>query len=360
MRKLRVAILGQGRSGRDIHGAHLLKDDRFQVVAVVDPLPERRARACAEYGIGEGDVFASHTALCGRNDIDFVINATPSQFHQPIAIELLRCGFNVLQEKPIAGTAAQVRALESAIAETKRAYMIFLQSRYAPQFVKVREVVDSGVLGRLVCVKITTSGYNRRWDWQTLQENVAGSLYNTGPHPVGQALELMNNYDVMPNVFAHMDRVNTFGDAEDFVKLILTAPGSPMVDIEISCCDAFPAYTYAVQGDRGTLTADNSTIRWKYFKIDEAPEQHLIRTPIVNEKGLPAYCGERLTWYEDCWSVDNITDNVFSDATRRLYDDVYAHLTDGKPLNVTVKQVAQQIAVMEIAHRQNPMSAIGE
>lgn len=49
--------------------------------------------------------------------------------------------------------------------------MIFLQSRYAPQFVKVREIVDSGVLGRIVEIKITTSSFGRRWDWQTLQEN---------------------------------------------------------------------------------------------------------------------------------------------------------------------------------------------
>ena len=51
MKILRVAILGQGRSGRDIHGAHILKDERFKVCAIVDPLADRRSRAMQEYGL---------------------------------------------------------------------------------------------------------------------------------------------------------------------------------------------------------------------------------------------------------------------------------------------------------------------
>lgn len=43
-----------------------------------------------------------------------------------------------------------------------------------------------------------------------------------------------------------------------------------------------------------------------------------------------------------------------------MYDDVYEHLVHGRPLGVTLKQVRQQIAVMEEAHRQNPMSRLTE
>jgi len=355
-KKIRIAILGQGRSGRDIHGAHLKKDDRFEIVAVVDPLEERRDRAKLEYGIA--DVYAAPQDLYARDDIDLIVNSTPSPLHQPLAVELMKNGFNVLQEKPIAGTRAEVEELEKTIAETGKTYLIFLQSRYAPQFVKVREVAESGILGRLVQCKITCSGYNRRWDWQTLQENVAGSLYNSGPHPVGQALELLGSYDEMPEVWCHMDRANTFGDAEDFCKLMLRAPGKPIIDVEISCCDAYPTYTFEIQGTRGTLLANNSEVRWKYFREEEAPQQHLIREPLRNEQGLPMYCRENLVWYEECESNANITDNVFADATRRLYDDVYNKLVHSIEPNVTIKQVKQQICIMEEAHRQNPLSRL--
>ena len=52
MKKLNVAIIGQGRSGRDIHGAFLrsANNELFNVVAIVDELEERRQRALNEYG----------------------------------------------------------------------------------------------------------------------------------------------------------------------------------------------------------------------------------------------------------------------------------------------------------------------
>ena len=48
-----------------------------------------------------------------------------------------------------------------------------------------------------------------------------GNLMNTGPHPLDQALQLFG--EGMPRVACFMDRANTLGDAEDFVKVILSA-----------------------------------------------------------------------------------------------------------------------------------------
>ena len=78
MKQLNVAILGQGRSGRDIHGLHLKKDtERFKVVAVVEPFDIRRERAAKEYP--GCDTYSDYRELLSRRDIDLVINATPQQ-----------------------------------------------------------------------------------------------------------------------------------------------------------------------------------------------------------------------------------------------------------------------------------------
>ncbi|MCS6860073.1 MAG: Gfo/Idh/MocA family oxidoreductase, partial [Abditibacteriales bacterium] len=148
MQTLRVAILGQGRSGRDIHGAYLSRDkERFQIVAAVDPLPERRARAQAEYGC---EVYADHIPLLTRDDLDLVINATPSRLHVPLTLEFLEAGFNVLCEKPLASKVADVDRLIAAAEKSGKVLAIFQQSRFAPYFRKVREVIASGVLGDIV------------------------------------------------------------------------------------------------------------------------------------------------------------------------------------------------------------------
>ena len=62
MKQIRVAILGQGRSGRDIHGLHLKKDtERFKVAAVVEPFDVRRERAASEYP--GCDTYSDYRAL---------------------------------------------------------------------------------------------------------------------------------------------------------------------------------------------------------------------------------------------------------------------------------------------------------
>ncbi len=351
MKQLRLAILGQGRSGRDIHGAFLRKEtEKFKVAYVVDPLPLRRQRAQEEYGC---EVLENYQQLFDKTDIDFVVNATPSYLHPPITIDLLNHGFNVLVEKPFASTAAEADAMIKAAQDNGKMLAIFQQSRFAPYFKQVRKVLDSGVLGRIVQVSIAFNGYGRRWDWQCCQEFYGGSLYNTGPHPVDQALNILN-YDGMPGILCKMDRANTFGDAEDYVKLILTAPDRPLIDVEICSCDAYPSFTYNIKGTRGGLKGVMDKINWKYFKEEEAPEQKLIKTPLCDENGYPAYCSEQLKWYEEEWTTKNL--GTFTDATQDLYQTVYDHLMEGVPLVVTPQQVRQQIAVMEECHRQNPLS----
>ncbi len=352
MKRLSVAILGQGRSGLDIHGAYFLTDpDRFRVAAVADALPERRAKAEKLFGC---DAYAAYTEIFGRDDIDLVVNALPSHLHPTVTCDLLAHGFNVMTEKPMAKTPEQADEMIAAAERSGKMLAVFQQSRFASYFLKVREIIDAGVLGRIAQITIRFSSFARRWDWQTVQEYGAGNLYNTGPHPVDQALTLLG-CDDMPDIFCRMDRANTFGDAEDYVKLILTAPGKPLIDVEISSCDAYPGAVYNVQGTRGGLSGSMTELHWRYFRADEAPEQHLIRTPLMKEDGSPAYCSEKLTWHEGAWMAGE-NDTPFTTAVKRMYDTVYAHLTDGTTLAVTPQQVRRQIAVMRRCHEMNPLS----
>lgn len=351
MKILRVAIIGQGRSGRDIHGKFLQTDDRFKIVAVVDSLEERRDRAVQEYGC---DAHADYTELFFRRDIDFVVNCSFSHQHAPITLDLLKHGFQVLVEKPAAGTPEELQTMMDAAKADNLMLAIFQQSRFAPYFEKVQQVIEEGVLGRLVQIGIEFNGFSRRWDWQCCQDRNGGSLYNTGPHPLDQALQLLNYPDGMPNVLCRMDRANTFGDAEDYVKLILTAPGRPLIDVGISSCDAYPSYTYKIQGTRGGLKGSMTRLDWRYFNLEDAPARQLIRKPLANDKGLPMYCSEKFPWIENSWEIEEAS--TFTYAVKRLYDTVYNCLIRGTPLVVTPRQVKQQLAVIAECHSQNPLS----
>lgn len=361
MKKVRVAIIGQGRSGRDIHGSYLKADPRFQIMAAVDLLEERRRRAAEEYRC---DVYADYHDLFKRRDLDLIINSTYSHMHAPVSLEIIKAGYNVLCEKPLAATVKQVDQLIAASKKSGVVFAIYQQSRYAPYFLQVQKVIQSGVLGRIVQISIAFNGFSRRWDWQTLRERNGGSLANTGPHPLDQALQLFGAG--MPKVTCFMDRTdNSFGDAEDHVKVILSGRGHPTIDMEVSSCCAYPCFVYNVYGTRGGMKGTQSSMEWKYFKISEAPKQKLTREPLCKPDRTPAYPSEELTWHTESWPAAPDAKSkqagyspaaapVQGGMTGMYYAMLYNTLVRGTALKITPQQVRRQIAVIEICRRQNP------
>ncbi|MFC3767483.1 Gfo/Idh/MocA family protein [Paenibacillus sp. GCM10012303] len=349
---LKIGIIGQGRSGRGIHGKLLLRlAERYKIAAIADGIEERRTRAEQEYGCR---AYATYEEMITNEELDLVVNASPSDLHFPISLDLLNKGFNVLCEKPLAKSPEEVDRLIEASRKSGKVLAVFQQSRYMPAFVKIREVIESGVLGRIVQVDFTSNGFARRWDWQTLQANNGGNLLNTGPHPVDQALQLFGT-DVMPDITCVMDRANTFGDAEDYVKIIMRGPGRPTIDLEISSCSVYARPQFTVQGTNGGLTGNIKSLQWKHFKPEEAPHQELVRTPLFNENGEPAYCSEKLNWYEESWEYEQTGGFAMSGSnTKSVYEMLYRTITTGAPLEITPEQVRQQMAVMAECRRQNP------
>jgi len=92
-------------------------------------------------------------------------------------------------------------------------------------------------------------------------------------------------------------------------------------------------------------------IDWKYFKPEEAPEQHLTREPLPG----PSYCSEKLTWYEESWDVPAEEKDLFNTMAAKFYANLYDALTSGAPLVIPPEHVRQQVAVIEECHRQNPL-----
>lgn len=349
-RVLKVGIIGQGRSGYSIHAATIKELPEYYRIAAVSDMDEaNRQRAVNEFGC---DAYADYKNLLERKDLDLIVNASPSHLHVPLTEEFLSHGFNVLCEKPLARKAEEVDRLIATAERTGAKLTIFQQSRFNPAFRKIMEVIRSGKLGRVIQARVAYNNFQRRWDWQTLQVNNGGNLLNTGPHPLDQCLQILGS-DTMPDVFCKMDRVNTFGDAEDYVKIILKKDGHPLIDLEISSCDALPLGMYHIQGQYGTISGDQSRLKIRTFDPEKAPKQRLIREPLKNPDGSPAYCSEVLPWEEEEWVAPE--GYRFSDMALEFYRRLYKTLVNGEPLEVTPEQVRLQIAVIEECHRQNPL-----
>ena len=357
--RIRVAIGGQGRSGYNIHSKCMAEDaERFELVAVADQIAERRTDAESEFGARAHDDWRP---LLEAGGFDLFVNALPSPLHVDASVEALEQGYHVVCEKPMARTVAGFDRIVAAAESNERQVFPFQNNRVQPFFEKIQQVIDSGVLGEIVHIRSVWNGYRRRWDWQTRQDLWGGSLLNTGPHAVDQALCLFG-WDRAPEVFARMDCRNPFeGDAENHVTLTLWDPDrqAPQIDIDISSLVTYGApYTYNISGTCGGLMGGARELKWKYFDPAAAPD-HDMWLWSVDRK----YNSEELAYTEESWRLDEAqtagsvgyTLESMRSGPARLYDNIYEVLTSGGEAIVKLEQTRTQIAVLEEAHRQNPL-----
>lgn len=346
MKKLRVGIIGQGRSGRNIHVQALKRlPELYEIVAVAEWQDFRRDKAREEIGC---DVYEDYLEMAKRDDIDLFVNSTYSDEHMPVSIELLKRNRNVLSEKPAGNSLAMLEEVKKAQAASTGRYTVFQNCRYYSTYCKVLELVRSGILGRLTAIHMFENRFGRRWDWQMMQEHLGGELLNKAVHQLDQTLFMLGpDYD--PEVSCVMENYTGIGDAEEYMMLSLRQRGYPVVDIECSIFDAFHPYRILIHGEYGTIIArDEQSVEWQYYLPAEAAKYKAQLFPILDENKNPAYCPDDLIMYSGQWRLPKgANEQDLGDLA--YYRDLYVSLTENKPMPVTLEQITQQIKIVDKA-----------
>lgn len=353
MKKLNVAIIGQGRSGRQIHGAFFLSENntKFNVRYVVDKDDNRRQKALEAFKGCE--VLKNYTELFDKKDVDLVVNASYSKDHYPISKDLLAHGYNVLCEKPFCANEKQCMDLIKTAKKNGTKLFVFQQTFYAPFYAHMKEIIENKLLGDVLQVNIRYSGFSRRWDWQTLQKMLGGNSYNTGPHPYGVAIGLLDFSKKIKIVYSSLKHTEmSAGDYDDYVKVILTAPGKPLIDIEINNQDAYSPFNYKVIGTRGTYKTNICSYEMKYIVPGENIERTPVEDTLEDENHDPIYCGEKLITHEE---KNDYSGTAFDVGTHMIYENIYDVLVNGKELFITPEKAMMTTKLINALHKANPI-----
>ncbi len=352
MKRLNLAIIGQGRSGKDIHGKYYRSEDnKYYNVKYVVENDEFRRKVSEEIYPGCKS-FENYEELFALDDVDLVVNASYSEMHYPITKELLLHGKNVLVEKPFGRSRYECDELMKTAKEHGVTLAVFQQTFLAPFYQFVYDTIRSGRLGDVKQINICYNGFARRWDWQTLQKKCAGSTYNTGPHPIGMGLGFLDFDKDARVVYSKLDTALTSGDADDYAKILITAPNKPLIDIEISAIDAYTDYNIKVQGTKGTLKATPKSYEMTYIQDGENPERPVVEEFLKDEDGNPIYCSEKLVKHVES---ERFEGTAFDIGTAKLYEQLYYKLTEDREMTVTPEMAAAVISVIETVHAQNPL-----
>ncbi len=151
---LEAVLIGAGQRGADSYAPYaLLHPDQLRFVAVAEPLAARRSRFAAQHNIPPERQFDSWEALLAQPQMaEAAFICTQDWQHTAPTIAALDAGYHVLLEKPMATTAEECRLLVERAEASGRQLHICHLLRYTRHFQKMREIVQSGVLGDVIDV----------------------------------------------------------------------------------------------------------------------------------------------------------------------------------------------------------------
>ncbi|MCY3024223.1 MAG: Gfo/Idh/MocA family oxidoreductase [Planctomycetota bacterium] len=330
-----IGIAGIGRAGWGMHCAELAgKENLFRIVAACDVLKDRRDKMAAKYGCR---IYTRVEDMAANPDVELVDVATRSPEHLPHALIGLKAGKHVFLEKPICLTYAEALKLKAAAARAKGKLFIRHNRRFEPTFNHIREIMASGILGKVYEIKLRRLGYARRDDWQTLMKCGGGQMLNWGPHIIDHALRLLES--PVKSVWADLKTVACVGDAEDHFKIILTGKNGRVIDIEISGGAAIKEPEYIVLGTKGGLTSSEEDITLRYL---DASVKLPPRKPDPGAPGAHFGSPEKLPWIEKTIPV---CPAYKSDMPNSIWYELHSAIRKGTRFPITTDE---SVAVMKV------------
>ena len=188
--QIRIAVIGIGSMGMD-HLRSIAKTANTELAAICDLDREKADRLAEEYAV---KAFYDHKNLLEWGEFDGILIATPHYNHTVIAIDAFEKGFHVLTEKPVGVHANDIKKMTSAWerAKSKNPKIVFaamFQMRTQGHWKKIKDLIDSGELGKLVRTTwiitdwFRTQSYYDNGDWRaTWKGEGGGVLLNQCPH----------------------------------------------------------------------------------------------------------------------------------------------------------------------------------
>ncbi len=259
MEKVRAAVIGCG-SISVMHLDSVACLPEGELVAVCDSKEELAAAAGAKYGV---PYYTDYKEMFRCEKLDAVHLCLPHYIHTAVAEDAFRAGLHVISEKPMALRYEDAEHAVSVAEECGRLYGVIFQSRYNTPARLVKERIESGRLGRVLCGRTTLSWYRpdsyyADSDWKgTWDKEGGGAIMDQSIHILDLANWMINDTPVRVQSSLHNrhheimevdDAAEGVIDYENGARLFFWATNSYFVDesveIRLLCENGKVTMTY--------------------------------------------------------------------------------------------------------------------
>lgn len=211
-----AVLVGAGNRGSRVYGSYALAHpDDLRFVAVVDPDAARRRAFADAHAIAPERQFQSWEELSNKPQLAAAaVNATLDRTHHASTLALLAAGYEVLLEKPIATTPADVLEVALTAERLGRILQIGHVLRYAPFFRAIYDVLQDGALGEIVSIDWRENLVY----WHYAHSFVRGNWSNserTGPMLLTKCC---HDLDLLVWMLGECERVASFGAQRYFTS----------------------------------------------------------------------------------------------------------------------------------------------
>lgn len=181
--QVKWGILGYARIAKMSVIPAILKSDNSQFYALASGDPGKRKEAQELFACSI--TYSSYEELLDDPEVQAVYIPLPNSMHKEWAIKAMHKGKHVLCEKPIALNAAECRDMIDTARDNGVLLMEAFMYRYTDRVRRIKEVLDSGEIGRLRYIQSTFRFLlNRPNTIKERPELGGGSLYDVGCYPV--------------------------------------------------------------------------------------------------------------------------------------------------------------------------------
>jgi predicted dehydrogenase len=227
-------------------------------LTVIETRPERLREALTSF---------STVRLASRLDevqdtLDAVVIATPPRSHGPIALQALRAGLHTMVEKPLATSVADAEAIVETADSCGRTLMVGHTYEYNAAVWKLKEIIRSGELGRILYMDTARLNLGR-------YQNDCNVIWDLAPHDISIVSYLLDEFPDAVSVWAQRN----VGDMQaDIAYLRLNFPSAPAF-VHVSWLDPNKVRRVTIVGDRKMAVyddlSDNERIR--IYDVGVAP-----------------------------------------------------------------------------------------
>jgi predicted dehydrogenase len=148
---LRAGVIGCGMIAKRVHVPDYYACSEADIVALCDT-DEQKARELADEFAPSAKVYTDHKQMLEQEKLDCVTIALPNFLHASVSIDCLNAGCHVLVEKPMAASSEEAQQMIDASKKAGKLMMVDQSQRCFPVHRKAREVIQSGMMGKILHV----------------------------------------------------------------------------------------------------------------------------------------------------------------------------------------------------------------